>query len=61
MLGICQARKFDFVNLDLRLLVAGEIKIITSGEITEFERNSRLNLVKKILYDPDVYECQPMK
>ncbi len=54
-------KKFDFVNLDLRLLVAGEIEIITSEEITEFERNSRLNLVKEIQYDPEFYEFQAMK
>ncbi len=54
-------KKLDFDNLDLRLLIAGEIEIITSGEITEYEKNYRLNLMKEILYDAGLYEWQAVK
>lgn len=40
----------SFNNLDIKLFTAGELEIITSGEISEVERNGRLNLLKKITY-----------
>ncbi len=54
-------KKLDFDNLELRLLIAGEIEIITSGEITEYEKNCRLNLATEILYDVGLYEWQAVK
>ncbi len=54
-------KKLDFDNLHLRLLITGEIEKITSEEITEYEKNCRLNLVKEILYDAGLYEWQAVK
>ncbi len=55
-----RGKKLNFHNLDLRLLIAGKIKVITSGEITEIEQNCRLNLMNKILYFTQLF-CQKLK
>ena len=41
--------------LDLKLFTAGELEIITSGEISEQEKSGRLNLLKKIAYYSNIY------
>jgi uncharacterized protein YdcH (DUF465 family) len=41
-------RQISYQELDMRLFVSGELEIISSNEISETERKSRLSLLKKI-------------
>ena len=56
------ALQYEYVNdavkfhdLDLKLFTAGELEIITSGEISEQEKSGRLNLLKKTTYYSNIY------
>ncbi|CAC5369963.1 unnamed protein product [Mytilus coruscus] len=45
----------SFKSLDIKLFTAGELEIITSLGISETERSGRLNLLKKITYNSNIY------
>ncbi len=49
-------KKVDFDNLDLRLLVAGEIEVLKSRDISDYEQKSRLNILSDILCNAGYYE-----
>lgn len=44
-----------FVDLDLKLFIAGELEIITNDDISEIEKAGRLSLLKKITYYSKIY------
>ncbi len=54
-------RGIDFGHLDLHLLVAGELKVVTTGEICERERRSRLNILKDLMCAAGFYEWSAVK
>lgn len=45
----------EFKDLDMKRFIAGELEIITSGQISEIEKRGRLLLLKKIVYYTSVY------
>lgn len=54
-------RGLGFDQLDLRLLVAGELEIISSVELSERERWARMNILKDIIYAAGFYEWAAVK
>ncbi len=51
----------DFDHLDLHLLVAGEVEVVTFGEMSEKESWSRLNILKDLMCAAGFYEWSPVK
>ncbi len=49
-------RGLDFGHLDLCLLVTGELEVVTSGEISEQESWSRLNILTDLMCVAGFYE-----
>ena len=47
-------RAYSFTELDFRLLVAGELEIITADTTSENERSGRLCLLKRVTYNMGV-------
>ncbi len=43
--------RLDFESLDLHLLLAGEIEVIVSRELSELGKEARLNIVKDLLFN----------
>ncbi len=54
-------RGLHFDHLDLLFLVAGELELVTSGEISERERRSRLNILKDLMCAAGFYEWSAVK
>jgi hypothetical protein len=50
------SKDMGFMDLDFRLLVAGELEIVTSSQTTELEKKGRLALLKQLAYLLGVYE-----
>ena len=44
------SRDLAFKDLDLKLLGAGELEIVTRANISEAERNARLEILKNLFY-----------
>jgi hypothetical protein len=57
----CTTRNIDFEQLDLRLLMAGELEIITSHEITDNESCCRLEVLKDLICAAGFYEWSAVK
>ncbi len=51
----------DFDSLDLRLLTVGEMEVISSGKISEYEKAARLNILKDILFNARFYDWAAVK
>ena len=56
------ALQYEFVNdnieyndLDMKLFIAGELEIITGKNISDVEKQGRLDLLKRIVYYTNVY------
>ena len=54
--SMCDKNPIKFDDLDLRLIVSGEINIIDRHNISMVERNGRMQLLKQILYLAGYYE-----
>ncbi len=54
-------KNVDFDNLDLLLLVIGEIEVIKSRDISESEQKCRLNILSDIHCNAGFYEWQADK
>ncbi|CAG2225059.1 unnamed protein product [Mytilus edulis] len=53
-------KSVSFQDLDLKLFVAGELEIIGSSKIKAIERNTRLSLLKKIVYYSSIYQWKSL-
>ncbi|CAC5400129.1 unnamed protein product [Mytilus coruscus] len=53
-------KSVSFQDLDLKLFVAGELEIIGSSKIKTDERNTRLSLLKKIVYYSSIYQWKSL-
>ena len=50
-----------FQDLNFKLLVAGELEILSSEDLSNEERQGRLKLLKKIVYYSSTYEFEGLK
>jgi hypothetical protein len=50
------SKDMGFLDIDFRLLVAGELEIVTSSETSELEKRGRLILLKQLAYLLGVYD-----
>ena len=50
-----------FQDLNFKLLVAGELEILSGEDLTTVERQGRLRLLKKIVYYSSTYEFEGLK
>ncbi len=53
-------RGLDFDSLDLRLLTVGELEVVFSEEIAEYEKAAR-NILKDVLFIAGFYEWAAVK
>ena len=51
-------KEMKFEDLDYRLFIAGELEVISEASISISERQSRINLLKEIIYYTGTYEYE---
>ncbi len=51
----------DFDSLDLSLLTVGELEVISSGEMSEYEKAARITILKDVLFNAGVYDWAAVK
>ncbi len=55
MVWYSTGKRLDFDSLNLHLLVAGEMEVILSGELSELEKTARLNIGRDLLFNAGFY------
>ena len=55
------SKQVKFEQLDFKLLIAGELEIISEEDLTKSELEGRLSLLKKIVYYSSTYEFEGLK
>ena len=51
----------SFEKLEMNLIIAGELEIISNSRIKEVERSGRINLLKKMMYLNTSYDFRTLK